>query len=90
MLNILHEKYGITEEDFTSAELEIVPAGKARDVGVDRSMVGGYGQDDRVCVYTSLKLLDVEKPNKTALALFVDKEIGSVETPAWNPNSSKI
>lgn len=80
VLNILHEKYGITEEDFTSAELEIVPAGKARDVGVDRSMVGGYGQDDRVCVYTSLKaILDVEKPNKTAVALFVDKEeIGSV------------
>ena len=80
VLNILNEKYGIKEEDFTTAELEIVPAGKSRDVGIDRSMVGGYGQDDRVCVFTSLKaILDVEKPKKTAVALFVDKEeIGSV------------
>ena len=80
VLNILYEKYGIKEEDFTSAEFEIVPAGKSRDVGIDRSMVGGYGQDDRVCVFTSLKaILDVEKPKRTAVALFVDKEeIGSV------------
>lgn len=80
VLNILNEKYGITEEDFTTAEFEIVPAGKSRDVGIDRSMVGGYGQDDRVCVFTSLKaILDVELPNKTAVSLFVDKEeIGSV------------
>ena len=80
VLNILHEKYGIKEEDFTSAEFEVVPAGKSRDVGIDRSMVGGYGQDDRVCAFTSFKaILDVEKPNKTAVALFVDKEeIGSV------------
>ena len=80
VLNILNEKYGITEEDFTSAEFEIVPAGKSRDVGIDRSMVGGYGQDDRVCAFTSFKaILDIEKPKKTAVALFVDKEeIGSV------------
>ncbi|NLJ98289.1 MAG: aminopeptidase [Tissierellia bacterium] len=80
VLNILYQKYGIKEEDFTTAEFEIVPAGKARDVGIDRSMVGGYGQDDRVCVFTSLKaILDIDSPRKTAVALFVDKEeIGSV------------
>ncbi len=80
VLNILNEKYGIKEEDFTTAEFEIVPAGKSRDVGIDRSMVGGYGQDDRVCAFTSFKaILDIETPNKTAVALFVDKEeIGSV------------
>lgn len=80
VLNILHEKYGMVEEDFTSAEFEIVPAGKAKDVGIDRSMVGGYGQDDRACAFTALKaILSVENPNRTAVALFVDKEeIGSV------------
>lgn len=80
VLNILNEKYGIKEEDFTTAELQIVPAGKSKDVGIDRSMVGGYGQDDRVCAFTSLKaILDVENPTNTAVALFVDKEeIGSV------------
>ncbi|WIV10510.1 aminopeptidase [Proteiniborus sp. MB09-C3] len=80
VLNILHEKYGMVEEDFTSAEFEIVPAGKAKDVGIDRSMVGGYGQDDRACAFTALKaILNVEAPNRTAAALFVDKEeIGSV------------
>jgi aspartyl aminopeptidase len=80
VLNILHEKYGIKEIDFTTAEFEVVPAGQARDVGIDRSMVGGYGQDDRACAYTSLRaILDIELPEKTAVALFVDKEeIGSV------------
>lgn len=80
ILNILNEKYRMVEEDFTSAEFEIVPAGKAKDVGIDRSMVGGYGQDDRACAFTSLKaILSVENPNRTAVALFVDKEeIGSV------------
>jgi len=80
VLNILYEKYGIVEEDFTTAEFEVVPAGKAKDVGIDRSMVGAYGQDDRACAYTSLKaILNVENPNRTAVALFVDKEeIGSV------------
>jgi len=79
VLNILNEKYGMKEEDFTTAEFEVVPAGKSRDVGIDRSMVGAYGQDDRVCAFTSLKaILDVETPEKTAVALFVDKEeIGS-------------
>lgn len=80
VLNILHEKYGIVEEDFTTAELEIVPAGKARDVGIDRGLVAAYGHDDRVCAYASLKaILDIEKPKKTAISLFVDKEeVGSM------------
>lgn len=79
ILKILHEKYNIIEEDFVSAELEVVPHGKSRDVGLDRSMVMGYGHDDRVCAYTSLEaILDISNPKKTALALFVDKEeIGS-------------
>ena len=77
---ILMEKYGITEADFLSAELEIVPAFKAKDVGLDRSMVGAYGQDDRVCAYTSARaLLDLNgTPEKTMMALMADKEeIGS-------------
>jgi len=79
ILKKLHEEYGMIEEDFISAELEIVPSFKPRDVGFDRSMVGAYGQDDRVCAYTSLKaVLDVENPNYTSIVLFVDKEeIGS-------------
>lgn len=79
VLNFLHKSYGMIEEDFISAELEIVPAGPARDVGLDESMIGGYGQDDRVCVYPSLEaILQVERPQKTAVALFADKEeIGS-------------
>ena len=80
ILEILNKKYGIIEEDLISAELIVVPATKARDVGLDRSMVGGYGQDDRVCAYGSLRaILDIEKPRKTALALFFDKEeVGSI------------
>ena len=80
ILRLLNEKYGITEEDFVSAELEVVPAGKARDYGLDRSMVMGYGHDDRVCAYTAFKaLMDIENPDKTCVALMVDKEeIGSV------------
>ena len=80
VLKILNEKYGIEEEDFLSAELEIVPAGKARDCGLDRSMIAAYGQDDRVCAYTSLvAMLEVEAPEKTSCCLLVDKEeIGSV------------
>ena len=79
VLKILNEKYGMTEEDFLSAELEAVPAAKARDVGLDRSMIGGYGQDDRVCAYAGLKaILDTEKPEKTAVCILADKEeIGS-------------
>ncbi len=80
ILKILNEKYNISEEDFLSAEIEVVPAGKARDYGLDRSMVAGYGHDDRVCAYTSLRaILDVENPEYTACAILVDKEeIGSV------------
>jgi len=80
ILRLLNEKYGIGAEDFVSAEIEIVPAGPARDFGLDRSMVASYGQDDRVCAYTSLRaLLDGEAPEYASCALFVDKEeIGSV------------
>ncbi|MGD9568572.1 MAG: aminopeptidase [Sedimentibacter sp.] len=80
VLKILNEKYGMIEEDFQTAELEIVPAGKARDVGIDRGMIMAYGHDDRVCAYTSLKaIMELENPDKTAIALFADKEeIGSV------------
>ena len=79
VLAILKEKYDIDEEDFLSAELEIVPAGPARDLGFDRSMIAAYGQDDRVCAFTSLDaFLRVEKPEYTSCCLLVDKEeIGS-------------
>ncbi|MBR2447732.1 MAG: aminopeptidase [Clostridia bacterium] len=79
ILKLLNEKYGITEEDFLSAELEIVPAFKASDLGFDRSLIGAYGQDDRVCAYPALTaILEVEAPQKTALAILADKEeIGS-------------
>ena len=80
VLVLLKEKYDMEEEDFLSAELEIVPAGKARDCGLDRSMVLAYGQDDRVCAYTSLlAMLETTNVEKTACCLLVDKEeIGSV------------
>ena len=75
ILKILNEKYGITESDFLSAELEIVPAVKACDIGFDRSMIGAYGQDDRVCAYPALTaILEVEAPQKTAVAILADKE----------------
>ena len=79
-LNILNEQYGIEEEDFLSAEIEVVPAGPARDMGLDRSMILGYGHDDRVCAYTSLVAqLAVENVERTSICLLVDKEeIGSV------------
>ena len=78
----LHTDYGITEEDFISAELEAVPAHKARDMGFDKSLIGAYGQDDRACAFASLRaILDVKNPEHTALSLFVDKEeIGSEGT----------
>ncbi|WP_040236270.1 aminopeptidase [Borrelia crocidurae] len=79
-LTLLKEKYNISEEDFVSAEIEIVPAGEAKDVGIDRALIGAYGQDDRVCAYTSLEaILNLEEtPNKTAICFLVDKEeIGS-------------
>jgi aspartyl aminopeptidase len=80
ILVLLNKKYGIDENDFVSAELELVPAGKARDYGLDRSMVMAYGQDDRVCAYTSFEAIaKIENTDKTCVALFVDKEeIGSV------------
>ncbi len=80
VLRLLKEKYNMEEADFTSAELEIVPAGKARDCGLDRSMILSYGQDDRVCAFTSLfAMLDVAEAKRTGCCLLVDKEeIGSV------------
>ncbi len=80
VLNLLLDKYGFEEEDFLSAEIEVVPSGKARDFGLDRSMVLGYGHDDRVCAYTSLMaILDVEDVEYTSCCILVDKEeIGSV------------
>lgn len=80
VLKILKERYGIEEEDFVSAELEVVPAGPAREAGLDRSMILSYGQDDRVCAYTSYKaMLEVPDVSRTACCILVDKEeIGSV------------
>lgn len=80
LLQILKDEYGMEEEDFISAEFEVVPAGKARDCGLDRSMILAYGQDDRVCAFASLyAMLDVESPNRTTCCLLADKEeIGSV------------
>lgn len=79
ILNYLNQFYGIAEEDFISAELEVVPAWGARDIGFDRSMIGAYGHDDRVCVYTGMEaVLSCTRPGRTAVGLFVDKEeIGS-------------
>jgi len=79
VLNHLNKKYGIIEEDFATAELEIVPAGLPRDIGFDESMVGAYGQDDRICAYAAMTAIGaIKKPKKTSIALFVDKEeIGS-------------
>ncbi len=80
VLKLIKEKYNFDEEDFLSAELEVVPAGKARDYGLDRSMVAGYGHDDRVCAYTSLRaVLDAPVCNYTTCAVLVDKEeVGSI------------
>ena len=80
VLKLLKKKYDIEVEDFLSAEIEVVPAGKARDYGLDRSMVAGYGHDDRVCAYTSLEaILDTSDPEYTSCCILVDKEeIGSV------------
>lgn len=75
ILNILNEKYGIIEDDFISAELEAVPAFKAKDIGFDRSMIGSYGHDDRVCAYTALSAtLDCENPKHTVVTILTDKE----------------
>ena len=79
IMAILNEKYGVTEEDFLSAELEAVPAVKPCDIGLDRSMIGAYGHDDRVCAYPALMAIcEIENPEKTAVAILADKEeIGS-------------
>lgn len=79
ILKILFEKYGMCEEDFATAEFEVVPAGRARNIGFDESMVGGYGQDDRICAFTALKaLLDSPQPKRTTAVILADKEeIGS-------------
>lgn len=75
ILKILNEKYGITERDFVSAELECVPAYKATDIGFDRSMIGAYGQDDRVCAYPAIMAaIDVKDPDKTMITVLADKE----------------
>ncbi len=86
LLEILKQNYDIEEEDFLSAELEIVPAGKAREVGFDRSLILGYGQDDRVCAFTSMRaMLDVKETERTMCCILVDKEeIGSVGATGMN------
>ena len=80
ILTVLYDKYGIEEEDFLSAEIEVVPSGKARDIGLDRGLIGAYGHDDRVCSYGALKgILEIDNPEKTAVCLLADKEeIGSM------------
>ena len=80
VLDLLHEKYGICEDDLTSAELEVVPAFNATDIGLDGSLIGAYGHDDRVCSYAALKgLFDIDVPEKTAVCMLADKEeIGSM------------
>ena len=88
IMKILNDKYGITEKDFLSSELELVPAFRARSLGFDSSMVASYGQDDRVCAYTSLRaILDAETPEKTAICILADKEeIGSVGNTGMEAN----
>ena len=88
ILKYLNKEYGLVEEDFLVAELTIVPAGKARDVGFDRSLIASYGHDDKVCAYASLEaMLKVESPKRTAVSLFVDKEeIGSVGNASMGAN----
>ena len=80
ILKMFKEKYDFEEEDFVSAEIEVVPAGKARDYGLDRSMIAGYGHDDRICAYTSLLAqMEMESVDRTAICLLVDKEeVGSI------------
>lgn len=88
ILRILNEKYGITEKDLLSSELELVPAFKARSLGFDRSMVAGYGQDDRICAFTALRaILNVNNPKKTAVCILADKEeIGSMGNTGMESN----
>lgn len=85
-MKLLNEKYGITEKDFTRAEIEMVPAYKAKDVGLDRGLIGAYGQDDRVCAYTALMAdMETKNPEHTTLTILADKEeIGSVGNTGLN------
>ena len=91
ILKILNDKYGMVEEDFLSAELEVVPSFKARDIGLDRSMIGAYGQDDRVCAFTCVKaMLAAKTSDKTALCILTDKEeIGSMGNTGAQSNFLK-
>ena len=78
----MNKTYGITESDLVSAEIEVVPAGPAVDVGLDRSLVGGYGQDDRTSAFSALSAMgDLQNPETTCVALFVDKEEVGSEGP---------
>lgn len=88
ILNLLNQKYGITEEDLTSAEIELVPAFRARTLGLDGSMIAAYGQDDKVCAYTSLQaMMDVTSAQKTAVCILSDKEeIGSMGNTGMESN----
>lgn len=91
VMKLLNEKYGVTEDDFISAELEIVPAFKAKNVGLDCGLIGAYGQDDRVCAYPALEaILDCDNPEDTAVAVLTDKEeIGSVGPTGLNSDYLK-
>lgn len=91
VMRLLNEAYGITEEDFVSADIEFVPAFKATDLGFDRSMIGGYGQDDRVCAYPSLRaILDIETPKATVVTVLADREeIGSDGNTGLNSHFMK-
>ncbi len=88
LLNYLHDKYQMVEEDFISADLELVPAAGARDLGLDRSMIAGYGQDDRICAYAALEALaGIRQPQRLALGLFADKEeVGSMGITGMKSN----
>ena len=89
ILKLLNEKYGVTEEDFLSAELEMVPAAKSTDIGFDRSLIGSYGQDDRVCAYPALTaVLEVEKPEKTAKNPQNDRFFGGKSGPLGAESAS--
>lgn len=93
ILTILSQEYGVDEDDFLSAEIEVVPAGEARDYGLDRSMIMGYGHDDRVCAYPSYRaMLEIEgAPECTSVCLLVDKEeIGSVGASGMQSRFSKL
>ena len=92
VLKLLNEKYGITEEDFLSAELEIVPAAKAKDIGFDRGLIGAYAHDDRVCAYPAIcAILELDKCEKTSVCLLTDKEeIGSMGNTGAKSNYLKL